>query len=283
MIGRRVDPVERGECPACCTRRLANCSAHLTPRGWSDQRPDRPARTPAKTLALLAAGKRAGPSVATICDHIHQTTVPPGSAVLGVLSLVKKHGPTVVDEAAAAALELGAPTYRFLKRSPPVGPAHAAEVDPLRSSRSGTPMNLVAAANCRTTPGSTKRQMAPSTSQTPSAPRSSSTSKLRLHLQQENVRRLNRALQAHRLTFKSHLGIAIGRAAIQQGYRAIVKCRRDVADTTHRKRRPVVDGGRHAPHPSGPHLNISRGSRQVAVTDRHDWRAHTRAGSRFCH
>ena len=47
---------------------------HLrTRRGWhriADD--DRPARTPPKTLALLAAAKRAGPAISTVCDHIHQ-------------------------------------------------------------------------------------------------------------------------------------------------------------------------------------------------------------------
>ena len=36
--------------------------------------------------------------------------------VLGVLSLARKHGPAIVEDAATAALELGVPTYRFLKR-----------------------------------------------------------------------------------------------------------------------------------------------------------------------
>ena len=36
--------------------------------------------------------------------------------LLGVLSLAKKHGPAVVDEACAAALELQVPTYRFVRR-----------------------------------------------------------------------------------------------------------------------------------------------------------------------
>ena len=69
---------------------------HLrTPRGWhriADQ--DRPARTPAKTLALLA----------------------------------------VAEEAATAALELGVPTYRFLRRyldRRPVVPLSLRQVDPL--------------------------------------------------------------------------------------------------------------------------------------------------------
>jgi len=54
--------------------------------------------------------------------------------ILGVLSLAKKHGPAVVDDAAQAALELGAPNYRFvrryLERRPPV-PVTLRQVDPL--------------------------------------------------------------------------------------------------------------------------------------------------------
>ena len=54
--------------------------------------------------------------------------------ILGVLSLVKQHGPAVVEEAAAAALELGVPTYRFLKRyldRRPAVPLTLRQVDPL--------------------------------------------------------------------------------------------------------------------------------------------------------
>ena len=35
---------------------------------------------------------------------------------VGVLALAKTHGPAVVDDAAKAALDLGVPTYRFLRR-----------------------------------------------------------------------------------------------------------------------------------------------------------------------
>ena len=110
---------------------------HLrTPRGWhriADQ--DRPARTPAKTLALLAAAKRAGPGIATICDHIHRHDGAAGvRRILGVLALARKHGPAVAEEAATAALELGVPTYRFLRRyldRRSVAPLSLRQVDPL--------------------------------------------------------------------------------------------------------------------------------------------------------
>lgn len=111
---------------------------HLrTKRGWhriADD--DRPTRTPPKTLALLAAAKRAGLAISTVCDHIHRHEGAAGvRRILGVLSLVKKHGPAVVEDAATAALELGVPTYRFLKRyldrHPVAPPLSLRQVDPL--------------------------------------------------------------------------------------------------------------------------------------------------------
>jgi transposase len=92
---------------------------HLrAPRGWHRlQDADRPTRTPASTIAVLARAKTAGPSISAVCEHIHQHEGAGGiRRMLGVLSLAKKHGPAVVDEAAKAALDLGVPTYRFLRR-----------------------------------------------------------------------------------------------------------------------------------------------------------------------
>src|SRR5881296_296081 len=110
---------------------------HLrTRRGWYQiHDEDRPARTPSSTLALLARATSAGPSIGTVCTHIHQHDGVPGiRRILGVLALVKKHGPAVVDDAANAALEIGVPTYRFLRkyveRRPPV-PLTLRQVDPL--------------------------------------------------------------------------------------------------------------------------------------------------------
>jgi len=110
---------------------------HLrAPRGWHRiHDADRPARTPAKTLALLAAATTAGPSIRAICDHIHQHDGAAGiRRLLGVLALVRKHGPAVAEDAAKAALDLGVPTYRFLRRyldrRPPV-PITLRQVDPL--------------------------------------------------------------------------------------------------------------------------------------------------------
>jgi hypothetical protein len=110
---------------------------HLrAPRGWHRiDDADRPSRTPAKTLAILSAAHHAGTSVGAVCDHIHQHEGVGGiRRILGVLALAKKHGPAVVEDAAKAALDLGVPTYhflrRYLERRPPV-PLTLRQVDPL--------------------------------------------------------------------------------------------------------------------------------------------------------
>jgi transposase len=96
---------------------------------------DRPPRTPRSTEALLRRAHFAGDHIGTLCEQIHRADGEPGvRRVLGVLALAKKHGPATVDEAAQAALELGAPTYRFvrryLERRTPA-PLSLRQVDPL--------------------------------------------------------------------------------------------------------------------------------------------------------
>jgi transposase len=110
---------------------------HLrTQRGWYQiHDEDRPARTPPSTLTLLRRAISAGPSIGTVCTQIHLHDGVPGiRRILGVLALAKKHGPAVVEDAAKAALEIGVPTYRFVRkyvdRRPPV-PLTLRQVDPL--------------------------------------------------------------------------------------------------------------------------------------------------------
>jgi hypothetical protein len=96
---------------------------------------DRPARTPRSTEALLRRAHGAGRHIGTLCQQIHRTEGEPGvRRILGVLALAKKHGPAVVEDAAQVALEMGAPSYRFLRRylerRPPV-PLTLRQVDPL--------------------------------------------------------------------------------------------------------------------------------------------------------
>jgi transposase len=110
---------------------------HLhAPRGWHwIEDADRPTRTPSKTLALISAAMRVGPCLGAIADHIHRHEAESGvRRILGLLALTKKHGPAIVEDAAKAALDLGVPTYRFLRRylerRPPV-PLTLRQVDPL--------------------------------------------------------------------------------------------------------------------------------------------------------
>ncbi len=110
---------------------------HLrTRRGWYQiHDDDRPARTPPTTLALLARATSAGPHIGTVCTQIQQHDGVAGvRRILGVLALAKKHGVAVVDDAAKAALEIGVPTYRFVRkyveRRPPL-PLTLRQVDPL--------------------------------------------------------------------------------------------------------------------------------------------------------
>jgi transposase len=96
---------------------------------------DQPTRTPPTTLALLARAARAAPAIGTLCTAIHRRDGEPGvRRILGVLALVKKHGPAVVADACAAAQALGVADYRFvrryLERHAPV-PLTLRQVDPL--------------------------------------------------------------------------------------------------------------------------------------------------------
>jgi hypothetical protein len=68
-------------------------------------------------LTLLAQAARAGTHVGTLCETIQRRDGQPGvRRILGVLSLVKKHGAAAVEDACAAALELQVADYRFVRR-----------------------------------------------------------------------------------------------------------------------------------------------------------------------
>jgi transposase len=96
---------------------------------------DRPARTPQTTQALLRRACTAGANIGTLCEQIHGTEGEAGvRRILGMLALARKHGAPVVDDAAGAALELGAPTYRFVRTylaRRPALPLTLRQVDPL--------------------------------------------------------------------------------------------------------------------------------------------------------
>jgi hypothetical protein len=83
----------------------------------------------------LARARTAGGPIGTVCDHIHRHEgIAAIRRIQGVLALAKRYGPAVVNDAAQAALELGVPTYRFLRRyleRRPAVPVTLRQVDPL--------------------------------------------------------------------------------------------------------------------------------------------------------
>ena len=78
---------------------------------------DNPKKTPFSTAHLLARAARAGSHIGAFCEAIHRHQGELGvRRILGVLSLARKFGVTAVDDACAAALELGVHEYRFIRR-----------------------------------------------------------------------------------------------------------------------------------------------------------------------
>jgi hypothetical protein len=105
-------------------------------RGWHRiEEADRSPRTPPSTLQLLERASRAGTHIGDLCQAIHQRQGQVGvRRILGVLALAKKFGPALVDQACAAALELGVREYHFVRRyleRQPALPLTLQQVDPL--------------------------------------------------------------------------------------------------------------------------------------------------------
>jgi len=87
-------------------------------RGWYRiQKEDHPKKKPLRVSQLLWRASRAGSHIGTLCDLIYTQLGEPGvRRVLGVLSLAKKFGAAAVEDACAAALEMGVHEYRFVRR-----------------------------------------------------------------------------------------------------------------------------------------------------------------------
>jgi transposase len=96
---------------------------------------DRPTHTPLGTQQLLSRADHAGTQIGALCRGLHREYGERGvRRILGVLSLAKKHGAASVDDACAAALEVGSCEYRFVRRyleRQPQLPLSLRQVDPL--------------------------------------------------------------------------------------------------------------------------------------------------------
>jgi hypothetical protein len=97
---------------------------------------DRPKQTPPGTQHLLLRAGRAGQQIGVVCRRMYeeegQVAV---RRIQGVLALAKRHGPAMVEDACAVALEVGAANYyrfvrRYLERGPQL-PLSLRQVDPL--------------------------------------------------------------------------------------------------------------------------------------------------------
>ena len=103
--------------------------------GHRIQEEDRPKQTPLGTMQLLCRADKAGAQVGALCRTLHgkegETAV---RRIQGVLSLSKKYGPAMVNDACAAVLEMGSCRYqavrRYLERQPQL-PLSLRQVDPL--------------------------------------------------------------------------------------------------------------------------------------------------------
>jgi transposase len=96
---------------------------------------DRPRRMPLGTVQLLARAGKAGPHIGKLAQAMYQRQAEAAlRRIQGILSFTKKYGVARVDDACAAALELDACDYRFVRRylerssQPPVS---LRQVDPL--------------------------------------------------------------------------------------------------------------------------------------------------------
>jgi hypothetical protein len=96
---------------------------------------DRPKRTPLTTQQPLIRADRSGAQIGALCRGMHNDRGELAVRhILGVLSLAKKYGAPTVDDACAAALEVGVYQYRFVRRyleRRPQAPLSLRQVDPL--------------------------------------------------------------------------------------------------------------------------------------------------------
>ena len=96
---------------------------------------DRSRKTPLGTQQLLCRADKAGTQIGALCRGMYQVKGDPAvRRIMGVLSLGKKYGVARVDDACAAALEVGTCEYHFVRRyleRNPQPPLSLRQIDPL--------------------------------------------------------------------------------------------------------------------------------------------------------
>jgi hypothetical protein len=110
---------------------------HLAERRGRHRIPneDRPRHSAPGAEQLLLRAQRAGAHTGRLCALIYEREQQAGiRRIQGVIALSRKYGAIGVNDACGAALELGVPTYRFVRRyleRRPVPPISLLQVDPL--------------------------------------------------------------------------------------------------------------------------------------------------------
>src|SRR5713226_1976292 len=87
-------------------------------RGWYRiKNEDYPKKMPFSTAQLLRRAGHAGTQIGVLSVTIYQRQGEAGiRRILGILSLAKKYGTAALEDACAAAIEIGVPEYRFVRR-----------------------------------------------------------------------------------------------------------------------------------------------------------------------
>jgi transposase len=85
--------------------------------GYRIQEEDHPKKMPLSTAQLLRRAEHAGTQIGKLCQLIYQRQAETGiRRILGMFSLIKKYGTAAVEDACAAALDIGVYEYRFVRR-----------------------------------------------------------------------------------------------------------------------------------------------------------------------
>jgi hypothetical protein len=85
--------------------------------GYRIEEEDHPKKMPLSTAQLLRRAAHAGTQTGKFCQLLYDRQGETGiRRILGVLSLMKKYGTAAVEDACAAALDIGVYEYRFVRR-----------------------------------------------------------------------------------------------------------------------------------------------------------------------
>src|SRR5437667_293513 len=99
------------------TNQLLREHLHQKRGGYRFPDEDRPKKMPLSTAQLLRPAEHAGTRIGKFYQLIYQQQAQTGiRRILGAFSLIKKYGAAAVEDACAAALDIGVHEYRFVRR-----------------------------------------------------------------------------------------------------------------------------------------------------------------------